>query len=273
MNHLTPGTTRYWVNGLESESVSAADRGLHYGDGVFETLRIRCGAPRFLALHWQRLQEGCERLQIPAMDFAALEAQLLAAAALVDDGIAKLIVTRGPSAHRGYAPPPMTAPTCVLVVAAGITPWPASACVEFSAVTLGENPLLAGLKHLNRLENVLARARQPAHCDEVLMRTSAGAVICGSGSNIFAVRTGQLLTPRLDRCGVAGVVRSVVLREAAAAGLDCMITTLLPDDLYSADELFLTNARIGILPIGRLGVQLRDIGPITVALQARVERL
>jgi len=265
--------TRWWVNGREAATLHAADRGLQYGDGLFETLRIHGGRPRFASLHWQRMQLGCERLQISGVDFAALDTQLRVAVADVDFGMAKVIVTRGVAQQRGYAPSQSAMPTVIVTVSAAIDAWPATARLEFSSVMLGENPLLAGLKHLNRLENVLARAAQPPDCEEVLMCSSQGAVVCGSSSNVFAVKSGVLLTPRVDRCGVAGVMRRVVMREARAAGIEIGEELLLPRDLLAADEIFLTNARVGIWPVVRLQQRPLAAGALTAALHARVEAL
>lgn len=266
-------TTRWWVNGHETMALSAADRGLQYGDGLFETLRIQSGRPRFAPLHWQRLQQGCERLQIGGVDFAGLNAQLREAAVGVEFGMAKVIVTRGVAEQRGYAPARGSVPTQIISVTAALDAWPTTARCEFSAVMLGENPLLAGMKHLNRLENVLARAAMPAQCEEVLLSNAYGNVVCGSSSNVFAVKSGVLLTPRVDRCGVAGVMRRVVMREARAAGVEVVEETLLPRDLLGADELFLTNARVGVWPVARLQQQSLAAGAITAALHARVEAL
>lgn len=265
--------TRWWVNGRESTTVHAADRGLQYGDGVFETLRIRAGQPRFATLHWQRLQQGCERLQISGVDVEQIDAQLRDAVHDVEFGMAKIIVTRGIAEQRGYAPGLGAAPTWIMTVTAALDPWPTTARVQFSSIVLGESPMLAGIKHLNRLENVLARTAQPAECEEVLMCSSHGNVIGGSSTNVFAVKSGVLLTPRVDRCGVAGIMRRVVMREARTSGVEVLEENLLPRDLLDADELFLTNVRVGVWPIVRLQQRALPAGAITAALHARVEAL
>ena len=273
MTVLTPGAARHWVNGQECGQLNVTDRGLTFGDGVFETLRIAAGRARFLGLHWQRLRLGCERLQIHGVDYAELETHLRAAAATVADGMAKLIVTRGPSHRLGYAPEVVGSPTRILTLYPGVAPWPPTARVVFSAASLGENPQLAGLKHLNRLENVLARAALPADCEEALLCSVQGPVICGTSSNVFIVLAGELCTPLLNRCGVAGIMRRLVLREAAAAGVTVREQLLTRADLQDAAEIFLTNARVGVWPVSKIANQALAVGPVTAALKFRIEAL
>jgi 4-amino-4-deoxychorismate lyase len=121
-------------------------------------------------------------------------------------------------------------------------------------IRLGENPALAGIKHLNRLENVLAAA-EPGHESvfESLMLDSADHVICGTMTNVFAVKAGRLYTAPLDRCGVAGVMRGVVLRQSMKLGITCEQRRLSLTEFLAADEAFITNVRIGVVPLRRVG--------------------
>jgi 4-amino-4-deoxychorismate lyase len=138
-------------------------------------------------------------------------------------------------------------------------------------MTLGENAALAGMKHLNRLEQVLARAEVPStEAAELLLFSSSGRLISGTMSNVFIVRNGRLITPRIDVCGVAGVMRRVVLREAIEAGLAVEEGTLSQGDLHSAAEIFLTNARIGIWPVRALGQRALTIGDVTRRVQTLI---
>lgn len=273
MNELTHGVTRHWVDGARSDHVRVVDRGLQYGDGVFETIRVRDGVARFLPLHLQRLRAGCERLQIGPINYPQIEQEIRDAVRRIDAGIAKLIVTRGPATQRGYSGAGCITPTRVLSLSAGLPSIGSAARVGISEVTLGENPLLAGIKHLNRLESVLARSAMSDTLDEVLLRSSEGTVVCGSMCNIFLVRSRQLLTPRLDRCGVMGIMRSVVMREATGLGIETLELPLSVADLSAADEIFLTNARVGVWPVSRMQSRALAAGSITRVLQARVEAL
>jgi len=264
---------RHWVDGVAGAPLDPGDRGLHYGDGLFETLAVADGRPRHLDRHLARLKDGLARLGIPA-DPAPWTPELLSAAAQAPEGrgVLKLVVTRG-SGGRGYAPPDAPVPRRFLF----LHPWPtgveagrrAGVAVRWCRTRLGEQPALAGLKHLNRLEQVLARSewRDPAIA-EGLLCDGAGRVVEGTRSNLFLVRDGVLLTPRLDRCGVAGVMRGLLLETAAALGLEVRVTDLRPDDVEGADELFLSNSVIGLWPVRCLeGRTYPAPGPLTRRLQ------
>jgi 4-amino-4-deoxychorismate lyase len=271
------GCTDCWIDGEPCGLVPVSDRGLQYGDGLFETIACRDGAPRFMALHLARLAHGCERLaiELPAAD--TLRFEIGRAATDTERCLVKLIVTRGSSAQRGYAPPADAIPRRIVQR----FPWPQEplhaeqgVAVSLSTITLAASPWLAGLKHLNRLENVLARRQLDAsrHA-EALLCTADGDVIGGSMSNIFSVQGTELTTPRLDQCGVAGVMRAVVLREARTLGLRVRQDVLRLPDLDAAAEIFLTNARIGLWPVTSLGAWQRPVGPVTRQLQARIAAL
>ncbi len=265
-----------WVDGQPATGLSLLDRGLHYGDGVFETIVCRDGRLRFADLHWQRLQRGCERLGIPAPDVAILNSEA-ANACTEHPGIVKVIVTRGVGG-RGYAPPSHPAPTRIVLQ----YPWPEDPAefwtqgvnVGWSDVPLAHQPVLAGVKHLNRLEQVLARERLAGAGDvEALMCDADGRVICGTMSNVFIVDGQYLRTPRLDRAGVCGVMREVLRRESATLGLAFQEAELGHGELMAAPEIFLTNARIGVWPVRRIGGAARSVGAITLRVQAHLARL
>jgi 4-amino-4-deoxychorismate lyase len=256
------------VDGQFAETIPITDRGFVYGDGIFETIAFRRGKPRFLELHLERLAEGCARLAIRMPAEQRLRAELRMAAADHAHGTAKLIVTRG-SGPRGYAPP--TAPEPRRVVAffpsdAATSAGPAA--VRICRTVLSINPALAGLKTLGRLDHVLARAewRDP-DIAEGLMRDPAGRVVCGTMSNVFAVRHGRLVTPELSGCGIRGVMRRVVIGQARQLGMEVSETQLSLQDIRQAEELFLTNALIGIWPVASCDGQPYALGPFTTALR------
>ena len=261
-----------WVNGRPAAQVSALDRGLHYGDGLFETMACLNGRPRFLGLHLNRLADGCARLGLPPPDTAALEGQVRAIAQGPGRAIVKLIVTRGRALARGYGLSGQEEPTHVLLR----YPWAGEDAVaaaqgvrvRIGTLKLGENPALAGLKHLNRLEQVLARAEcSDPQLAEALLFSSSGALVCGTMSNVFLVHGGQLATPRLDRCGVAGVMRAVVGGLAPGCGIHFQERRLEGKDLEAAEEIFLTNALTGIRPVRELSGRTLAAGPVTRRLQ------
>ena len=265
-----------WVNGRPGGAVSPIERGLHYGDGLFETIACVGGRPRFLALHLERLARGCARLGFEFPDRGELEREILAAAA-APGAIVKVLLTRGPAVARGYASSGAEQPTRVTLRYR----WDeeprsrlAGVSVRTAALRLGENPALAGLKHLNRLEQVLARREwSDGDIAEALMFSASGRLISGVMSNVFLVEGQRLRTPLLDRCGVAGIMRQVVLREAARAGIAVEEAPLDAEDLARAREIFLTSAVIGLRPVRALDGRVCEIGALTRELHELVAPL
>jgi 4-amino-4-deoxychorismate lyase len=260
-----------WVDGQPAETLAVTDRGLAYGDGLFETIAVTAGVPSLLDRHLARLSQGCARLGI-ACDEPAIRAELLAFSRVLGDGVAKLILTRG-DGLRGYAPPQPSQSRRILQ--GGAKPDYPKANAEQGvrlfpcATRLAEQPALAGLKHLNRLEQVLARGEwQDAEHAEGLMRDGSGRVIEGVYSNLFLVKDGRLSTADLSRCGVAGVMRAELLATAATLGLGCEVRDLGFDELFAADEVFLCNSLYGIWPVRALQARDWPVGPLTRKLQA-----
>jgi 4-amino-4-deoxychorismate lyase len=164
--------------------------------------------------------------------------------------LVKIIVTRGEARARGYRPRGDEIPTRIV----SAHPWPAPSDAQFRAglspVTLGACPQLAGIKHLNRLEQVLAqRAAADAGLHEVLMRSAQGAVVCGSMSNLFLWQDRELLTPELSACGVAGIMRALVLEAAPRLGLAVRVAPVSVAQLASTRAIILTNVRLGLQPV------------------------
>lgn len=258
------------VNGMPTDRISVADRGLHYGDGLFETLAVDAGRCLLWDAHIQRLLMGCERLAIPAPNAAVLADEAAQLSAGQSRAVLKIIVTRGPAA-RGYAPPRQATPTRIL----SRSSWPnhpasyvqQGVAVDWCSTALARNPRLAGIKHLNRLEQVLARAECPSPLTEGLMCDTEGYAIEGTMSNLFIVRHGTLITPDLSQSGVAGVLRAQVLALARDRGLDCREAWLRPAEVEAAEEVFLTNSIIGLWPVTRLGERTYPLGKITQTLQ------
>lgn len=260
-----------WVDGQPAHALaSLKDRGLAYGDGLFETLAVKAGQPLLLDLHMQRLAQGCSRLAIVA-DNTVIRSEVLAYAQAMGEGVLKLIVTRGDSL-RGYSASPEALPRRILQ-ASPPAAYPEANAQEgiqlFDCATrLAEQPLLAGLKHLNRLEQVLALAewQDPAYA-EGLMRDTSGRVIEGVFSNLFLVRDGSLYTADLQRCGVAGVMRAALLVEAERQGIARHVTDISFEQLRQADELFLCNSVYGIWPVRAFAELSWPVGPLTRKLQ------
>jgi 4-amino-4-deoxychorismate lyase len=259
-----------WVDGQPADALSLKDRGLAYGDGLFETIAVRGGQPLLLDRHLARLADGCARLAI-ATDHQLVRSELLAYAAVMGDGVLKLVLTRG-DGLRGYAPDPSAQARRILL---GNPPsaYPAlhgEQGVRLFACTtrLSRQPLLAGLKHLNRLEQVIARSEwHDTEHAEGLMLDQAGRVVEGVFSNVFVVRDGVLLTPDLKRCGVAGVMRAEILFQAESLAIPVQITDIPLEQLQWADEVFVCNSVYGIWPVRAYAALHWPVGPLTRKLQ------
>ncbi len=261
----------HWINGEPADCLTIIDRGLHYGDGVFETIAIHHGHPLLLDAHLDRMRAGCKQLRFnTSLDLSAIRRQAKESAKDVDKGVMKIILTRGVGA-RGYRSPAENSPTCII----GLYPWPefprsryiegVDVCVCKSR--LGHQPLLSGIKHLNRLEQVVARAEWTDEYEEGLMLDQQGSVVEGTMSNVFLVSADTLVTPLVDRCGIRGVVRAQVVRLASELGMEVTESRVRIDELFQAEEAFLTNSVIGIWPIKTIEQRQYSAGPVTRRLQ------
>ncbi|MBI3775969.1 MAG: aminodeoxychorismate lyase [Gammaproteobacteria bacterium] len=264
------------INGTASTQLDARDRGLHYGDGVFTTLRVRDGTAALWEQHAARMQSGCRQLGIALPDTAQLHAEAQQVCAGATRGVLKMLITRG-AGGRGYAPPRASTPTRMVA----LYPWPEfpathwreGVAVRVNTMRLARNPQLAGIKHLNRLEQVLARAEwDDADIAEGLMLDDAHQVIEATAANIFVVRDGALLTPQLHECGVAGVMRAEIMRLSQLSGQPVQECALSLDDVRGADEMFLTNSVIGVWPVRKLDTLAKPVGPRTQAIAAMLEQ-
>ena len=266
MSNATSTTPELLINGYETDTISALDRGLHYGDGLFETLAVKGGRPLRWERHLLRLMQGCDRLGIPFPDVSDLTVEAQRLCAGQQTAVLKVIVTRG-TGGRGYRRPAHPEPTRILAR----YPWPDypqshwqdGVRVRLCDTRLGSNPALAGMKHLNRLEQVLARAEWSDEAiAEGLMFDSDDNVIEGTMCNLFLVSAGQLVTTELSDCGIAGIMRGMILECAESMSLHCEVRPINRAELLAADELLLCNSVIGIWPVRAL--ELREYVPGTM---------
>ena len=267
----TPQTTVTYANGQPIETISTHDRALHYGDGFFTTLLVVDHWVLNWSAHWRRLNISAERLQFSRLDESQLLQQITQAVVQFDpDGgltkVVKLLVSRGVSG-RGYAIPENATPLVLVQVSR------APVEVEITSQTTKHLPVLnfsppmllqlgvcktqatvqsqlAGIKHLNRLDSVLAQTevRQQQH-QEGIMLNAFGHVVGGTQSNVFMVKGQTLITPKLHLSGVEGTTRYQLSRLADAFGFVWQEAELSLEALLLADELFLSNAVRGIMPI------------------------
>lgn len=265
------------VNGDPAGQLLPDDRGLAYGDGLFETIALRHGAPRFLPQHVARMRNGCRQLGITPPTEAEINGQVARLTAGCQQGSLKVIRTRG-RGPRGYAPGLATQPTLVI----GLAPdshrrprlshprWMLTVCSVPASVNAG----LAGMKTLNRLDNVLARREcVRLGADEGLMLTPSGDVIGGTMSNVFIVTGGQLVTPWLGEAGIHGIMRGMALKAARRLGIVAREERINVGQVRGASEVFVTNSLIGMRPAAFPETPPGPTGPVTRALAAELATL
>ena len=240
------------IDGVAAAGDCMSERAFQFGDGLFETIAVVDGTPCLWNLHSERLALGCQRLRLSLPDFDVLRAESRVLCAGRARAVLKLYWTAGRSA-RGYARPSAMRPRRMLRVsdwASGDTgvAWTVRQCRH----RLGENPALAQIKHLNRLDQVVARAEwdDPAIAEGIMLGQD-GRVVCGTMSNLFLQIGDTLRTPHIEHAGITGVVRRLALELAARDGDPVQEAFISPDDLRAADAVYLTNSLIGVVRVGR----------------------
>jgi 4-amino-4-deoxychorismate lyase len=238
------------VNGVTQDVINVQDRGLSYGHGVFETMRVAGGQIPLWSLHCDRLKAGLRTLQVPLNEELLEREMAVALSSFPRDGILKLTVTAGVGG-RGYRTPTHVATNRVLqwfeLSPASVLPVSLYCC----RYRLPCNPVLAGIKHLNRLDQVMAAAELEGAQQGLLLNTE-GLVIEGLSHNLFMYKNGAWHTPDLHSCGVRGVMRRLLVDALIPAqGKKVVIRDIPFDELASADEVFLCNSVSGILPVAQ----------------------
>ena len=259
------------INGERKNTLAVSDRGLHYGDGLFETIEVIHEKPVFLAQHLARLKTGCKILKIPFPAENLLLDEITQVCTAVDRGVVKLMLTRG-SGGRGYRQPDPIQVTRLIA----LHPFPdypeshqtqgIKAC--FCKLRLGLNPALAGLKHNNRLEQVLARAEWFDEFQEGLMLNLNEHVIEGTMSNLFIVKGQVIYTPEIKLSGIKGVMRKIVIKLAKQHNIALQKTLLTREFVLAADEIFLTNSVMGVWPVKSLEDKVYPVGAMTQTIMA-----
>jgi 4-amino-4-deoxychorismate lyase len=251
----------YLINGSFDQTISVFDRGFSYGDGVFRTMKVRNGLPMSWPFHYQKLVADCAVIGIvcPSAELLMSDLQKLFENELFSEDltqVAKIIITRG-EGERGYAPPTITVPTRV-VMKSGLPHYAKSnydkgVQLHVCDLRLAAQPKLAGIKHLNRLENVLARMewREDAIFDGLLL-DQAGNVIECTMSNVFARFGTELVTPDLSQCGVSGITRQRILGLGSVLGLDLVVRALNLEQLLQADEIIICNSLFGAFQVTQI---------------------
>lgn len=260
------------INGQESDQLPVTDRGLQYGDGCFETIAAINGMPLLWERHMARLQTGCRKIGMSsAFDPQQLLAECERLSQDSDRHVIKIIITRG-QGGRGFRQPIKILPTRIVCS----YPWPSHDVnyteegirMKICRTPVSQNTALAGIKHLNRLEQVLARSEWDDEFEEGLMFDSKDRLVEGTMSNVFLQIQDSLLTPALTEAGIRGVMREELLSRLPGLGIGCKETEIKRDMIYKADAMFITNSIIGVWPVVALGTQRY---PVT-ALERRIQQ-
>ncbi len=263
---------RIWVNGRETPFLQATDRGVLYGDGLFETILVRNGKAPLLDRHLTRILNDGGKLGLPIPSRNMLKQELESFLQSGErDAAIKCVITRG-SSGRGYAPSGDTTASVLMFE------YPMMELTEqqhsngfitgVCTTRLGINPALAGIKHLNRLEQVLAAEEtRTAGLDEGIMLDINNMVIEGTRTNLFAVDNGKLITPTLDGSGVAGIMREMVIEFSNKKGKLVTICDITLDHLERCEEVFVSNSIHGVIPVRKIDDRDYSLGPVTHELQ------
>lgn len=243
----------YWINGQQHDALAPSDRGLQFGDGCFTTARVIDGRIELLPWHIERLQQAAQRLMMPVTDWGVLESEMVHAAESIPLGVVKAILTRG-SGGRGYSPQGCENPTRIVSRSAYPThylSWREQGInLALSPVALARNPLLAGLKHLNRLEQVLIRAHlDQTNADETLVLDTAGMLVECCAANLFWRKGKAVFTPDLSQAGVAGLMRRRVIELLVGSEYSLHYVSEPLVTLADAEEVLVSNALMPLLPV------------------------
>jgi 4-amino-4-deoxychorismate lyase len=258
------------VNGKQQDTIAIMDRGFQYGDGLFETIEIRENTPIFLQQHLQRLNQDSQRLHLPKIDLDVLHSEIHQLCENAGNAVLKIIITRG-TGGRGYRQPDEIQPPRIL----SLHPFPDypksfytnGIVARICNTRLGLNPTLAGIKHLNRLEQVMARAEWNDNAiHEGIMLDFNGRVIEGTMTNLFYAKNNQLFTAFLNLCGIKGILRGWIFEQIPVIEHDFFI-----ENLFNADEIFVCNSVMGICSVRQIENQDFRIGNITRKLQFMLE--
>jgi len=266
----------YLVNGRRESSISPFDRGFAYGDGVFRTLSTKGGQVLSWRRHLIRLQTDCNALGIVCPSEEVLLADIAKLLTGAEDCVIKIIITRGES-ERGYAVPPLAQPTRV-VIKAMFPAYPEQyfsdgVALHLCQTRLAHQPRLAGIKHLNRLENVLARMEWvDAQVADGLLLDLDGNVIECTMSNLFIRLGDTLITPDLSRCGVAGITRERILEIAPDLGYTAEIKHVRLSELMDADEILICNSLYGAWNVRRLADRIWPLGVLAAKLREKLSK-
>ncbi|UZE94693.1 aminodeoxychorismate lyase [Alkalimarinus alittae] len=264
------------INGVFKDALDVFDRGFMYGDGLFETIRVVNGEPLLWVYHCKRLTDGCKKLKIPTDTEltqrlkSGLDSVVKKAGKANEICVVKIIVSRG-AGGRGYQLPAQTSPSEV-IICYPLPEYPSDYASEgVNLMTchhrLSENPALAGIKHLNRLDQVLASAELDSSVSEGVMLDQKGRVIEGTKSNIIFFESQGIVSPNTKLCGVDGVARQFIFDNVKKLGLSARIDTVTPSTIAEFCGMAIINSILGVWPVRRLDGNELPISPLVYKIQ------
>jgi 4-amino-4-deoxychorismate lyase len=265
-----------WVNGQPDATVSPLDRGLAYGDGLFATMRVNKSEIQFIESHFLRLTQGAQRLGFQWQPTAALRERLLQCAKDNPQSCLKILLSRGVGG-RGYTPP-NSSPSITEIVS--VHPFPSfyqdwqktGISLQSSDVLLARQPRLAGIKHCNRLEQVLIKSVALANgIDDWLVLDSNKNIIESSMANLFFETDAGIITPQFSYAGVAGMMREQVIYQLLEMKFSVSVTEINVDILSQVKHVFMTNSLLGVVDINKIDQQSFKIAPYTSLLREQLD--
>jgi len=250
------------INGKKQSKLSVFSRVTQFGDGLFETCLIKDGRLLFWSEHFSRLEKGREKLKINKVESALWLKDVAKALSIsrLDNAVVKIILSRGESL-RGYGFDQDIIPNRIVIVSGLPEQIPEQYSLSLCQSGYSTNRLLSGIKHSNRLEQIMARFDMSTN--ECIMLDDSGYVISTTQANIFSIKSNVLLTPALDECGIEGTRRKVILELARELGLQVEVGALSINELLESDEVFITNSVIGIKSVSKINQQSFDLHTTT----------
>lgn len=247
----------------QDDNIPANDRLALYGDGCFTTMCVINSKIELLQAHIQRLRHGCQQLHIQFTDWQSLQHHVQNKALQLSHAVLKVVISRG-TGGRGYATDNVTEARCYVSVSELPSHYKqqriSGICLGLSSIRLGSQPLLAGIKHCNRLEQVLIKHEIDLNLvDDVLVCDYQGNVIETSAGNLFFRKGSRWITPKLDKCGVSGVMRNYIIEMMTSEGINIVESSMPLTDVDDCDEVFVCNSLMKIIPVIRLHMSHKHI--------------
>lgn len=268
--------TSVLVNGVSTDQLSIKDRAFNYGDGVFETIAVSERRLHYWSEHFQRLKQGCERLAIKPPVEVELIADIKKMQFPNGPSVLKIVCSRG-LGGRGYATTGSEQPSLII----SINSWPRFVLdyqqqgvnVRLCQHRLIINPALAGIKHLNRLDQVLARNEwHNEQIQEGLMLDQHGYLLEGVSTNLFVMIDNQWCTAAANECAVAGVIRHAIINKAKLINMNIEERKIHQSELASVQQMMVCNSIWGVVPVNSCDSYQFEISDDCRLLQAEIEK-